>query len=320
MVLQSIPSESRDAHPSDCRLGAVSFGTRNDCVACRLYSGYRSLGEQANTTRPRHCAGIYSFTKSITGEHGDVKCLCTDVGPHDYQHSTTDVRLLRGSTCFISVGLGLDDKFSDALMTTRRDTERLILGDKLSADLILEGEHGKNDPHIWNGTPQAIAMVNLIRDELKKIDETHKDDYDKNAATYVEELKKLHDYGIKLLKGKKNRKIISFHESLGYFAKEFDIDIVDVIETVPGAELDISKIRELVKECIEKDVHVIAVEPQYPQKAADTLRNELAAKGKKNVLIVEIDPLETASEKTLNAELYVKTMRSNLDKLAASLK
>jgi ABC-type Zn uptake system ZnuABC Zn-binding protein ZnuA len=249
-----------------------------------------------------------------------VKCLCTDVGPHDYQHSTTDVRLLRGATCFISIGLGLDDHFSDKLMTTRPDTERLILGDKLPADLILEGEHSKNDPHVWNGTLQAIAMVKLIRDELTKIDEAHKDKYDENATAYIEELKKLHEYGVKLLKGKKNRKIISFHESLGYFAKEFDIEIVDVIETVPGTELDISKIRELVKECIEKDVHVIAVEPQYPQKAADTLREQLVAKGKKDVQLVEIDPLETAAEKDLTADLYVKTMRQNLDKLAASLK
>jgi len=263
---------------------------------------------------------LYSFTKSITGEHGDVKCLCTDVGPHDYQHSTTDVRLLRGATSFLSVGLGLDDKFSDALMTTRRDTERLVLGDKLPAGLILEGEHGKNDPHVWNGTPLAIAMVQLICDELKKIDEAHKDEYDKNAAAYVEELKKLHDYGIKLLKGKKDRKIISFHESLGYFAKEFDIEIVDVIETVPGTELDISKIRELVKECIAKDVHVIAVEPQYPQKAAKAIRDELPEERQKDFLIVEIDPLETADAKNLTADLYIKTMRSNLDKLAASLK
>ena len=42
--------------------------------------------------------------------------------------------------------------------------------------------------------------------------------------------------GEKVLKDKKDRRIISFHESLGYFAKEFDITIVDVIEEGPGQE------------------------------------------------------------------------------------
>jgi zinc transport system substrate-binding protein len=263
---------------------------------------------------------LYSFAKSITGEHGQVECLCKDVGPHGYQYSLTDKRLLSGATCFISVGPGLDDKFGDDLMKTRPDAERLVLSDKLPADLKLEGEHGA-DPHLWNGTPQAIAMVQLIRDELKKIDEAHKDKYDENATAYIEELKKLHDYGVKLFKGKKNRKIISFHESLGYFAKEFDIEIVDVIEDIPGGEAAVEKIRKLVKECMDKDVHVIAVEPQYPTTtAASLIMKELEAKGKKDVYLIEIDPLETAPEKELTAELYIKTMRKNLDLLSASLK
>ena len=74
----------------------------------------------------------------------------------------------------------------------------------------------------------------MIRDELKTIDSAHAEDYDKNADTYIKSLKKLHSDGKDKLKDKKNRKIIAFHESLGYFAKSFELTIVDAIEVAPA--------------------------------------------------------------------------------------
>jgi zinc transport system substrate-binding protein len=281
---------------------------------------------------------LYSFAKSVAGEHGDVKCLCTITGPHHYEYSTTDLRTLRGATRFFSVGLTLDDKFSDAMMTatnTNADVH-VELGDKLTHKLPLRGKeanhhdgkdqhghehHGDFDPHVWLGTPQAIEMVEQIRDELKKVDPANAADYDKNAAAYIKELQKLHDDGVALLKDKKNKKIISFHESLGYFAKEFDIEIVDVIEDFPGHESDVKKINQLIRECKDNDVRVIAVEPQYPTTtAAGTLLDRLKEEGKSNVKLVEIDPLETAKENELSADLYTKTMRENLKQLADNLR
>src|SRR5438132_813596 len=59
---------------------------------------------------------LYSFAKSVAGEHGSVKCLCMDTGPHHFDFSTTDLFLLRGATRYFTIGLNLDDKFSDKMM------------------------------------------------------------------------------------------------------------------------------------------------------------------------------------------------------------
>ena len=37
---------------------------------------------------------LYSFAKSVAGDHGEVKCLCTETGPHQFVASTTDTRML----------------------------------------------------------------------------------------------------------------------------------------------------------------------------------------------------------------------------------
>jgi zinc transport system substrate-binding protein len=269
---------------------------------------------------------LYSFAKSVAGDHGDVKCLCTTSGPHSYEFSQTDLRTLRGATRFLSIGLGLDDKFSNGMVQATGQNDLLVkLGDKLPGDMRFDFTHenGTRDPHVWNGTPQASKMVEQIRDELKKADPANAADYDKNAAAYLKKLEELHTYGHDLLKDKKNKKIISFHESLGYFAREFDIDIVDVIEVEPGREIDAMAIRKIVNDCIDKKVLVIAVEPQYSPQSAELIHKEVkaAAKDDIDVKLVEIDPLETVdAEKDLTADLYIKTMRNNLKALADNLK
>jgi ABC-type Zn uptake system ZnuABC Zn-binding protein ZnuA len=277
---------------------------------------------------------LYSFAKSVAGEHGEVQCLCKETGPHHFDNSDRDMRLLNGATRFFTVGLGLDDKFSDKMFKAsdkKSATDVYIkLGEKLDDKLKLEGEHDEKDaghahkhqtdPHVWLGNKQAIAMVEMIRDELKKADPKNKDAYDKNAKAYIEELEKLKKEGDELLKHAKERKIISFHESLGYFAKDFDIDIVDVIEEGPGDEPGSKKMNDLIARCKEHKVRLIAVEPQYPTTGAATvLTRELKREGIE-VKLVEIDPLETASEKDLSAGLYIKVMRENLENLSKALK
>ena len=74
----------------------------------------------------------------------------------------------------------------------------------------------------------------------------------------------------------------------------------------------------LVKIMKDKDVHVIATEPQYPHKLAEVLKSNLE-KLKMKVNLVEIDPMETARAEDLDAGYYVKKMRENIANLAKAL-
>ncbi|HZY88382.1 MAG TPA: zinc ABC transporter substrate-binding protein [Gemmataceae bacterium] len=284
---------------------------------------------------------LYCFAKNVLGDHGDAHSLSDATGPHHYDPSTEDSYWLRGADLFVASGLGLD-KFADRAEQTSQNARLAYLkvGDKLPKDLLLaaehedehdkgkpghahEHEHGEFDPHVWLGTPQAIRMVEIIRDELKRLDPPHAEDYDKNAAKYAQALKDLHKDGKDELAKAKDRKIISFHDSLRYFAKSYDLTIVDVIEKGPGEEATTPEMINLVKKCVEEKVRVIAVEPQYPKStSARVLQEELQKKNHK-VTLVEIDPLETADPKELQKEgarWYEKKMRGNLRRLAEALK
>ena len=108
------------------------------------------------------------------------------------------------------------------------------------------------------------------------------------------------------------------HESLGYLAKSFGLDLVDSIQPQPGVEADAKQLSRLADACKMRGVSVIAVEPQYRRGQADTLAKALKERGLE-VQVVEVDPMETAMPGpggNPSRDLYLDRMRKNIDALA----
>jgi ABC-type Zn uptake system ZnuABC Zn-binding protein ZnuA len=279
---------------------------------------------------------LYSFARSVLGDQGTVLCLCLEKGPHHYEVEAADIMKLRDADLFFANGLLLDDRhFANSLQLQSGNPRLryLKLGDALPPDLLLktrhedddpdegghEHEHGEYDPHVWLGIPQAVGMVEKIRDDLKKADPEHAQEYDANAKAYVQVLCKLHQEGKEKLKAKKDRKVVSFHESLAYFARSFGLEVVGSIEQGAGDEPTGQRLSHLVQLCQKKGVSVIAVEPQYPRTtSADKLHAELKKKGSK-VEIVVVDPLETARPGELDGDWYRRKMWKNINNLFKGL-
>jgi ABC-type Zn uptake system ZnuABC Zn-binding protein ZnuA len=292
---------------------------------------------------------LYSFVKSVAGDRNvGVICLCTTTGPHHYVYTSKDAMTLKRADLFFANGLNLDDAFTDQALTSSGNPNLKAvtkLGDliardvdekKLPEDYLMYGachhHHGDEghdhpgheheleiDPHMWLGIPQAVVMVQTIRDQLKAVDPAGAADYDANAEAYIARLKKLQEEGRAMMPPRKPR-IVTFHESLNYFADSFGLKIIDVIRKSPGTDPTNKEFADLVERSIINKIRFIAVEPQYPKEGpAVALVNEMKKKGYTDVEVIEIDPLETADESELSAEWYEKKMRENLENIKRHL-
>src|SRR5262245_19137109 len=251
-------------------------------------------------------------------------------GPHNYEGSDRDARLMEKADVLFIVGLGMEDELARKLLagTPNKQVKLVALGEAVPKAERMKGQchhqhkpgeqhdHGE-DPHVWLGIPHAVYLVEKLRDELKAVDPEHAAGYDRRAAEYVARLNKLRDDGRAMLAGKSERKILSFHESLNYFAHTYGLEVAGVIETTPGAEPNADDLAEIVELCQDHKVRLIAVEPQFSQNSsAATIKRELYDKGIKDAAFVEIDPLETARAEELSVDLYERRMRANLENLA----
>ena len=316
-------------------ISAALFSATGCGVATDPWEGDEGKARVVVTIAP-----LESFVRAVGGDRVAVRCLCTTTGPHHYSPHTGDSRLLGKAELFLGVGLTLDESFADPMhRSARKPTLTYIkLGDKLPESSLLKmkhaccrhGEdghthdHGEWDPHVWLGIPQAILIVEQIRDELTKIDRAGEDTYKANAAAYVVKLRGLHEEGKKLLAGRPNLRIVSFHEALGYLADSFGLEIADVIEEGPGDEPTQGHLRDLVKVCKDpkKPVAAITVEPQYSGSSSATIiQRELEGHGV-TMPLATIDPMETAEVSDLAREggdWYIERMRQNLASLGKAL-
>ena len=276
-------------------------------------------------------APLYSMTHAVADKHVYVLCLLSKDGPHNFQPPNEDMLKLHRADLILTNGMGLDDTFMDRLYKGANTSAKLVrLGDELPKELKnwtgpqKHGDHyhdGDFDPHVWLGPPQAIDMTQQIAKHLGELDPQHKTEYAKNADDFVRQLEKLQADGQALLKGKKNCRILTMHESLGYFARAFGLEVEGSIQMQPGVDPDAARLAKLAKLCKEKDVGVIAVEPQFDRRQAKMLQDFLARE--LPIRLVEVDPLETAplakDSANPDPDYYLHKMRENIETLAKAL-
>lgn len=282
-------------------------------------------------------APIQCFAMNVAGDDAVVRAAMTTQGPHHFEPGPADVRMLAQADLMFMNGLMLDDQIIKKLASGsgNKKLKLINLGAKLPESLLIESdhdhdhhghahhdhEHGEHDPHIWMGIPQAVKMVEGIRDELMGHDPGKASQYSQRAEDYLGKLQSLQEEGKALLKDKQDRKILTFHESLNYFAASFDLTIAGVIEDVPGSEPTPKQLEAIIAKCVKHNVRVIAVEPQYTSKtAAEQIVKELKTRGIADPVMVVIDPLETATAEEMKPTWYVDKMRANLEALAGALR
>lgn len=299
-----------------------------------------------HTTGPKVAvsfAPLYCFAANVVGDKGTVKSVLSTRGPHDAEIGTDERALLESADLVFLNGLELDDKIADALAAGGRGKAKVIkLGDGLKEEWLRHGEdeddheaeggkkpakpgheghdHGAHDPHVWLSPPLAEELVKAMQVELRRKHPEHAADYDRNAKAYIEKLRQLHKDGKALLKGKTERKLATMHESLGYFADEFDLKIVGFLHKSPGVEPKADELKKLVDKCVTEKARIVAVEPQYSAAGANTVKEAMGRAGVADAAVVELDPIETATAADLTPDLYEKKMRANLEALKAVLK
>ena len=239
---------------------------------------------------------VYNMTKPQTG------CL------HDYQLMTEDMKTLEKADAFVINGAGMED-FMDKV--TEQQKKLKVIDASRGIELIHDDE-GDN-PHVWLSVTNEIAQVRNIADQLKEADPAHADSYEKNAAAYIEKLTALKTEMHAALDNVPHKDIVTFHEAFPYFAKEFNLNIIGVVEREPGTEPTPTELQETIEQVNALPTKVLFTEPQYSPAAAETIARETGAK------IYTLDPVVTGEATPAAKDAYIDTMKKNMKVLQEAL-
>lgn len=263
-----------------------------------------------------------NLTDGISGVQVDVMAGEQTGCLHDYQLQSRDMQNLQKADVFIINGAGMEsfldavtDQLPDLPIITASQGIPLIGGEEESAEEEKtehehEHEHGDANPHVWVSITHAIQQVDTISEGLAQADPQHAAQYRENAAVYREKLQDLRQEMHAVLDSVPDKRIITFHEAFPYFAQEFGLEIVKVINREPDSQPSAKELAETIREIRETGVKAVFAEPQYPESAADVVAEESGAG------MYFLDPCTTGEK---DPDAYLRAMRENMEVLRQAL-
>ena len=175
---------------------------------------------------------------------------------------------------------------------------------------LIKGEGDEYNPHVWVSITNAIKQVRNIGEQLAILDPDRAVHYTANTEVYAAKLADLRARMHQVIDNAGGKDIITFHEAFPYFAQEFNLNIIAVIEREPGAEPSAAELSETIKIIKETGTKVIFTEPQYPARSAETIARETGIK------LYMLDPAVTGA---MEPDAYLNIMEKNMDILKEAL-
>ncbi len=158
------------------------------------------------------------------------------------------------------------------------------------------------DPHVWTSPKNVIKIAELIKKSLIKIDNKNMAAYDASAKSFKETLIELDEIVRLKTRNLERKTLIVSHPSWSYFADEYGFTQVSIERE--GKEIQARSLVKLIKIAKINNVKTIFVQPQFNDRAAKTVANEL------NAQIMVLDPL---------AFNYVENMNMVTDNIVKGL-
>lgn len=309
---------------------------KNICTALAAIS---TLGlALAGCGRPAHKAGqktilastfpMYLFTKAVVGDAPGVQVeLMIPAGsgcPHDYSMNPHDRQMLSDADIIVINGLGLDqfvvgplkqDNPQAVVIDTSKGIGQIIHihSDQAGESGPDEHQHGDLNPHAFASPKTAGQIVKYIADQLSQADPANAQPYAANAKAYIARLDELADQFRQAVPTLRSNRIVTEHMVFDYLARDSGLEVVAVVEEVPGMEeSSAGGIARLTARIKAGGAAALFVEPQYPDKVG---RAVAAAAG---IPVAALDPVATGPAGA-SLDYYLQKMRENLVTLQKTL-
>lgn len=240
---------------------------------------------------------LYDMVQTVAKGGVDVALIVPEgSSPHTFTVTPSKIKELSKASSVFMIG-GVDD-WASVIVESLPSAYAVPMSEGVSLRFF---EEEGLDPHYWLSTENAQRMVVTILDELVRIDPENSDLYIANTDVYLQELASLHEVLTITLGSAKHKDIIVFHDSWGYFAEAYNVNIAGVFEMTPGVEplaSDLVRITDVVE---NSNISTIFIEPQLSGSVVDAIANDL------DLQVVTLDPLGGVPGRTT----YLDMMRYN---------
>lgn len=299
-------------------------------VALLLVTSCSSPSSEEGLTVVATTTVLGDIVTSIVDGAGEVDVLIDgQADPHEFSPSAAETATVLSADLVVANGLDLEAGALSLLESAEEEgIPVLYLASQLDPIPFGGGEHeheeeeeddhghAGDDPHFWLDPLRMADATDLIASALDEV--APSTDWAERAASVRADLEQLHSEIAEVLTPipEDRRKLVTNHDSLGYFADRYGFDVVSTV--IPGGstmgEPSASDLAELVDLLRAEDIRAIFADTTSPRTLAEAVAAELGES-------VQIYDLYTGAlgEPGSGADTYAGMMRTNANTIAEAL-
>lgn len=169
--------------------------------------------------------------EAVVGDDAELTVLMpVGADAHDFQLSSSQAALLATADLVVVNGLGLEEGMLDALRAAEAEGANVLeVGASLDPTTLVEGEF---DPHVWMDPLRVARAADLVAEEMSSLlaDVDWKTRADVFTARMVATDVEIQE--ILAVVPAADRKLVTNHEALGYFADRYGFEVIGSV--IPG--------------------------------------------------------------------------------------
>jgi manganese/iron transport system substrate-binding protein len=231
---------------------------------------------------------VTNIIQNVGGDRVEVTGIVPEgTNSHTFEPAPSDARVLAaGQVVFIN-GLHLEEPTLElAQANVRKGVEIVKLGEMTITpeqyifDFSFPRSGGDPNPHLWTNPPFAKRYAEIVRDKLSALRPadaaTFRANYDKLAAR-IEALDKA-VREVTTTVPASNRKLLTYHDSFPYFAREYGWSIIGAIQPSDFAEPTPREVKALIDQIRREKVPAIFGSEVFPSPVLKQIAKEAGAR------------------------------------------
>ena len=251
---------------------------------------------------------IEDIVKNIVGNEFKVESI-TKPGMEVHGYQVTPSDLVRGSEAIIFIQNGFGFELWAEKFVTNLDVERITIANNLEPIFINEDIYkGKPNPHAWISPKRGILYVDILLEELSKLDPENKEKFKKNAQNFKNKIKKIdEDFSLFLNTLQKSKRyLVSCEGAFSYLTNDYDLKEAYLWPVNAESQITPKRMAKVINLVKDKQIPAVFCESTVSSESQESVAKETGALFGGDLYV------DSLSKKNGPAKSYLEMLEYNL--------
>jgi ABC-type Zn uptake system ZnuABC Zn-binding protein ZnuA len=230
---------------------------------------------------------ITNIAQNVGGRHVEITGIVPEgTNSHTFEPAPTDARVMAEAEVVFVNGLHLEEPTLALARANVSDGTPIVqLGDRTISpaeyiyDFSFPEDEGDPNPHLWTNPPYAQRYAEIIAETLSELDPANAEDYRANTDGFGARIDELNGLIREVTETvpPENRKLLTYHDSFPYFAREFGWEVIGAIQPSDFADPAPQDVAGLIEQVRSADVPAIFGSEVFSSPVLEQIASETGA-------------------------------------------